>query len=137
MKKVKKNSLIIFFLLLGAGLTFAIGVTSYFFPLWDLQTASYDLEWTRSWLWVTVGDYLGAISTLGIIAILSEPFPWGWFWLLGFFVGGGPICCCYAIYRLWNKTLILCPDESYSSIHEYVMYFVCARRHMSFLIPRQ
>ena len=118
MRKVKKTSLIVFFLLLGVGLAFAIGVTSYFFPLWDLETASYDLEWTRSWLWVTVGDYFGAASTLGIIAILTEPFPWGWVWLLAFFLVGGPSCCMYAVYRLWYKTLILSADESYGSLHE-------------------
>ena len=116
--KLKKTSLIIFFVLLGTGLAFAIGVTCYFFPLWDVKTATYDLEWTRSWLWATVGDYYGAASTLGIIAVLSEPFPWGWLWLCGFFLLGSPVCCGYAVYRLWNKTLVLSADESYSSLNE-------------------
>jgi hypothetical protein len=97
MNDKRKKGLIAFFTLLGLGTFIAIAGTCYKYNLFDFATQ--DLDWTKQWLLTTVVDYYGCALCLCMIALLSEPFPEGIAWSIGFCLLGSPICCIYCIYR--------------------------------------
>ena len=120
---LQTTSLTVFFISLGVGIALAIGVTCSVYPLFEfagkqrftlrpksLSLVQFshililfflvtDLDWTKQWLITTVVDYYGAAICLCVITLLSEPFPNGILWSIGFLLLGSPVCCLYCAYR--------------------------------------
>lgn len=61
---------------------------------------------------MTVVDYYGASICLSFIAILSEEFPYGLLWAVGFNLLGGAVCCLYMAYRCMYTTPFLADKKS-------------------------
>ena len=75
-----------------------------------------DLEWCRTWLYMTVVDYYGSTWALSAVIAWSESPVVAVCWILAISLLGSPFACGYVVYRLYKyNTLSLESSHSGNS----------------------
>ena len=74
-------------------------------------------EWTKKWLFTTVGDFYVLSTCLSVIILCTEPCAVGVVWVLLINCLGSPFACIYLIVRLTqNRNLSLRDKREYQII---------------------
>ena len=118
-RKMKYQVLVQAFLL-SIGVLFAITLydTCMEQPLFPFQPSNG--EWTKRWLFTTVGDFYVLSACLSTIVLCSEPLHIGLIWVVLINCLGSPFACLYLINRLrQNHNLSLRDLREYNIISKH------------------
>ena len=118
------------FACLASGITIYLCLTLNETPL--TEWATWDIQWSNNWLWMSTLDYYGAATCLTAIALSSEAQLPGLLWTVGFMVLGSPVCCAYVCYRcFYFKNLELSSNSNGDGQHQRGRYSMAARDESS------
>jgi hypothetical protein len=65
------------------------------------------LHWLKAWFYASLVNYYGLALSLSVFIVASEPFSWGFFWMICLLLFGSPVACFYVVYRLYLKNVVL------------------------------
>ena len=78
-----------------------------------------DLEWCRTWLYMTVVDFYGSTWALSAVIAWSESPVIALCWILAISLLGSPFACGYIIYRLYKYNTLSLESNGSSSSSSY------------------
>ena len=97
MRQSKSYCIGFLFACLSFAITIYLGWTLNDTPL--TEWATWDIQWSNNWLWMSTLDYYGAAACLSAIVIATESQLRGMLWTVSFLLLGSPMCCIYVAYR--------------------------------------